>query len=188
MQIVVQGPFNYENVITDAELKAHLRVTHSLEDNLIQDIRAAAIQYVEQYCNTRLGSFTAYGYLPDFRSSYIPIGPVNSVTAVEYETDNSGTLATLAAANWHTDIKSHVGRIAFSDYPEPYEYAIMPVRITMNVGHAYTLIPAPLMAAVRLIAGHLYENRQDEVIGTITSRLRLGVDALVSPFRYIHQS
>lgn len=178
----------YDNVMTVAELKAHLRVTHTLEDTLISDIRQAAIQYIEQYCNTRLGTFTAYGYLPDFVNSYIPIGPVNSVTAVEYETDNSGTLSTLATSNWHTDIKSHVGRITFSDYPQPYEYAMMPVRITMNVGYAYTAIPGPIMSAVRLLAAHLYENRQDEVIGSITSRLRLGIDALVSPYRHIYQS
>jgi hypothetical protein len=33
--------------------------------------------------------------------------------------------------------------------------------------------------------GHLYENRVEEVTGTITTRLKLGIDALVSPYRVL---
>jgi uncharacterized phiE125 gp8 family phage protein len=53
----------------------------------------------------------------------------------------------------------------------------------MVVGHAEASIPTPLIQAVRLLVGHLYENRVEEVTGTITTRLKVGIDALVSPYR-----
>ena len=33
----------------------------------------------------------------------------------------------------------------------------------------------------------MYENRQEEVIGTITTRLKFGLEALLNPFRIIYQ-
>lgn len=188
MQVTISGATNYDSIITVADIKEHLRVTHSLEDDLIGAIRVAAVNFIENYCNVRLGSFTAYGYLPRWTASYIPVGPVTAISAVEYETDNDGTLSTLATANWHVDTRSQPARISFSDYPAPYEHALMPIRVTMTVGHSYDNIPGTLLAAIRLLCAHLYENRQDEVIGTITSRIKLGIDALVSGERIIYQA
>lgn len=188
MQITTSGSTNYDSIITVAEIKAHLRVTHSLEDDLIDSIRVAAVNFIENYCNVKLGSFTAYGYLPRWVASYIPVGPVTAISAVEYETDNAGTLATLDTSNWHVDTRSRPARITFSDYPAPYEHALMPIRITMTVGHSYDSIPGTLMSAIRLICAHLYENRQEEVMGTLSSRIKLGVDALVSGERIIYQA
>jgi len=41
--------------------------------------------------------------------------------------------------------------------------------------------------AIRLLVAHMYENRQEEVIGTITTRLKFGLEALLNPFRIIYQ-
>ena len=188
MQMTISGSTDYDSIITVADIKEHLRVTHDLEDDLIGAIRVAAVNFIENYCNVRLGSFTAYGYLPRWVGSYIPVGPVTAISAVEYETDNAGTLSTLDSSKWHVDTRSQPARISFSDYPAPYEHALMPIRITMTVGHAYDNIPGTLMQAIRLMCAHLYENRQDEVIGTITSRVKLGIDALVSGERIIYQA
>ena len=73
----------YSAVISTADLKAFLRVTHSDEDTLIEAMRAAAIQHVESFCNIRLGDRTAVMYLDDFpQAMEIPVGPVNSITSV----------------------------------------------------------------------------------------------------------
>ena len=87
MQVEITGSaVDQDTIITVAELKSHLRVTHTQEDTLIGALRSAAISYVEEYCNIKLGSYTARGYLPGFYNAYIPIGPVTAISEVKYQT------------------------------------------------------------------------------------------------------
>ena len=44
-----------------------------------------------------------------------------------------------------------------------------------------------MVHAIKLLVSTMYENRQDEVTGSITSRLKFGLDALLNPFRIIYQ-
>lgn len=187
MQVQTATREDPDNVITLAEVKRHLRVTHNLEDSLITSIRNAAIRYVEQYCNISCGRVEGAGYLSSFHSEFFPLGPVASVTSVQYETDNSGTLTTLGSSSYHIDIKTEPARIAFSDVPTVYEYALMPVKITFTYGYATDNIPPNVIAAILLLCGHLYENRQAEVIGAISTPLKMGLDALLSTDRIIYQ-
>ena len=189
MQVDITGAaVDQDTIITVADLKAHMRVTHTAEDTLISALRSAAISWVEEHCNIKLGSYTARGYLPGFYNSYIPIGPVTAVTEVKYQTtaDTDYTnLTTLVASNWFTDTISQPARIAFRDYPNVYEYALTPVVVSFTAG--YSTMPAPVLQAIRLLVAHMYENRQEEITGTITTRLKFGLDALLNPFRIIYQ-
>jgi len=190
MQVDITGAaVDQDTIITVADLKAHMRVTHTAEDTLISALRSAAISWVEEHCNIKLGSYTARGYLPGFYNSYIPIGPVTAVTEVKYQTtadtDYTTDLTTLVAGNWFTDTISQPARIAFRDYPNVYEYALTPVVVSFTAG--YSTVPAPVLQAIRLLVAHMYENRQEEIVGTITTRLKFGLDALLNPFRIIYQ-
>ena len=190
MQVDITGAaVDLDTIITVADLKAHMRVTHTAEDTLISALRSAAISWVEEHCNIKLGSYTARGYLPGFYNSYIPIGPVTAVTEVKYQTtadtDYTTDLTTLVAGNWFTDTISQPARIAFRDYPNVYEYALTPVVVSFTAG--YSTVPAPVLQAIRLLVAHMYENRQEEITGTITTRLKFGLDALLNPFRIIYQ-
>ena len=190
MQVDITGAeVDQDTIISMADLKAHMRVTHTAEDTLISALRSAAISWVEEHCNIKLGSYTARGYLPGFYNSYIPIGPVTAVTEVKYQTtadtDYTTDLTTLVAGNWFTDTISQPARIAFRDYPNVYEYALTPVVVSFTAG--YGTMPAPVLQAIRLLVAHMYENRQEEIVGTITTRLKFGLDALLNPFRIIYQ-
>lgn len=190
MQVEITGAaVDQDTIVTVADLKAHLRVTHALEDTLIGALRSAAISWVEEHCNIKLGSYTARGYLPGFYNAYIPIGPVTAISEVKYQTtadkDYATDLTTLAATYWYTDTISQPARIAFRDSPKTYDYALTPVVVTFTAG--YTTMPAPVLQAIRLLVAHMYENRQEEVIGTITTRLKFGLEALLNPFRIIYQ-
>lgn len=187
MQVTLSTTTDANDIISVADIKEHLRVTHDLEDDLIVGIRAAAINYVQNYANVVLGSVTAYGYMPAFAATYFPIGPVTAVSTVEYETDNEGTLTTMSSNDWHVDTRTRPARISFSDIPSPYEHALMPIRVTFTVGHGTDAIPGVIIQALKLLCAHFYENRQEEIVGTITSRVKLGLDALLSGERIIHQ-
>jgi uncharacterized phiE125 gp8 family phage protein len=190
MQVEITGAaVDQDTIITVADLKSHLRVTHTQEDTLIGALRSAAISWVEEHCNIKLGSYAARGYLTDWRPAYFPIGPVTAISEVKYQTtadkDYTADLTTLAATLWYTDEVSQPARIAFRDYPTTYDYALTPVVVTFTAG--YTTMPAPVMHAVRLLVAHMYENRQEEITGTISTRLKFGLEALLNPFRIIYQ-
>ena len=190
MQVEITGAaVDQDTIITVADLKSHLRVTHTQEDTLIGALRSAAISWVEEHCNIKLGSYTARGYLTDWRPAYFPIGPVTAISEVKYQTtadkDYTTDLTTLATTLWYTDEVTQPARIAFRDYPTTYDYALTPVVVTFTAG--YTTMPAPVVHAIRLLVAHMYENRQEEVTGTITTRLKFGLEALLNPFRIIYQ-
>jgi len=190
MQVEITGAaVDQDTIITVADLKSHLRVTHTQEDTLIGALRSAAISWVEEHCNIKLGSYTARGYLTDWRPAYFPIGPVTAISEVKYQTtadkDYATDLTTLGTTLWYTDEVSQPARIAFRDYPTTYDYALTPVVVTFTAG--YTTMPAPVVHAIRLLVAHMYENRQEEVTGTITTRLKFGLEALLNPFRIIYQ-
>jgi len=190
MQVDITGAaVDQDTIITVADLKAHMRVTHTQEDTLIGALRSAAIAWVEEHCNIKLGSYTARGYLPGFYNSYIPIGPVTAISEVKYQTtadtDYDTDLTTLAGTYWFTDLISQPARIAFREYPTTYDYALTPVVVSFTAG--YTTMPAPVLQAIRLLVAHMYENRQEEVTGSITTRLKFGLEALLNPYRIIYQ-
>lgn len=177
-----------DDIVTVAELKAHLRVLHTSEDGLIGALRTAAINWVEEHCNVKLRSYTARGYLPAFYNSYIPVGPVTAISEVKYQTtadkDYDTDLSTLDSSLWYSDEISQPARIAFRDVPSVYEYALTPVVVSFTYG--YTEVPEPMVQAIRLLVAHFYENRQEEVTH-ITSRLKFGLEALLNPYRVIYQ-
>ena len=173
-----------EQIISTVELKKHLRVTHSLEDTLIESARLAAISYVENYTNVLLGSYSVTGYLGSWQVASFPVGPLSAVGAVKYD-DSSGSEQTLSASKVHYDINREPGRIYFQDVPDLEDYNLTPVRIEFTAGYAPADIPASIIAAIKLIVGHLYDMRTDEVSGSITSRVKLGTDALLNANRII---
>ncbi len=183
MHIVITGAtVDPETLVSVADIKAHLRVTHAHEDALIALIRNASIAYVEDYCETKLGSYTAEAYMSRFRTSWFTMSPVTAIASVKYQATADDSVFTLLDSSlWYKDIRSSPSRIAFRDTPTLYDYALAPVQINCTVGWA--VVPSPLVSAIKLLAADLYENRQEEIAGTMTTRLKLGIEALMAPFR-----
>ena len=189
MQIEYDGSPILNDVISLDDLKEHLRVEHNEEDDLITAIRAGAIAHVEHYCGIKLGTYAATGYLDHFEDSVIPGGPINSLTAVNYKgVDYNGTdLTTLQGTKYYVDIDTTPGRIAFVNTPSLASYEFNRVQITMSIGYITSVIPAGIISAIKLIAGHLYENRSAETLNLMPYSLRIGVEALLNPYRIIYQ-
>jgi uncharacterized phiE125 gp8 family phage protein len=175
-----------EQIISTTELKKHLRVTHALEDTLIEAARQAAISYVENYTNLLLGSYLATGYLHTWHNATFPVGPLTAVGDVVYD-DSSGTQQTFSSSKVYYDINREPARISFRDVPSLEDYNLTPVRIGFTAGYAPADIPEPIISAIKLIVGHLYDMRTDEVSGAATHRIKLGTDALLNTYRIVHQ-
>lgn len=188
MKLKFDGSPILESIVSLADLKEHLRVEHDEEDDLITGMRAAAISYAEEYCNIKLGQYACTGYLDSFTPSYIPSGPVASLTAVNYKaTDYSTDLTTLNISRYYYDIDTTPARINFHNVPALAIYEYNRVQITMSVGYTTSAVPASIIAALKLIVGHMYENRQAETMNLMPYSLRIGVEALLNPFRIVYQ-
>lgn len=188
MRIEVTGnPGTNANIITVADLKAHLRVMHTAEDDLIEALRDAAIAYVEGYCNTKLQNLAATAWMYSFKREVFPVGPVTEIESVKYQTSSSteeADLTTLPTANWYATTATQPALIEFINPPVPYDYAHFPIRVSFKYG--YSNVPEPIVHAVRLLTAHLYENRQ-QVVDRNSVQIQLGVHAMLAQYRNIVQ-
>lgn len=176
---------NYNSVLTVAELKQHLRVTHTAEDTLIEALRDAACHYVEGYCNTQLTSRTAKAYLSGFRAAAFPVGPVTAISSVDYQTSSdTSELTELSETNYYYHLDTQPAVIDWINAPSFYQYTRYPVVISFTYG--YSSAPDPIVHAVRLLAAHLYENRQ-QVVDRNSVQIQMGVHAMLAQFRHIVQ-
>ena len=175
-------------VISTADLKAHLRVTHSDEDSMIEAMRQAAINYVENLTNLRLGKRIAYIYYDDVLKDYeIPIGPVDTWGGLQYANDAGESYVTLTQdTDYILNLKRNPARIQLINMPSAYTYNLSKIKATVSLlGYDAASVPAPLVHAIKLLVSHMYELRQPEITGTITTKLKLGLEALVNPYRII---
>lgn len=171
------------SVITTAELKQHLRVTHSDEDALIEAYRDAAVEFVESYCNTRLFTGQVQFNLKAFTHTVeLPIGPVTNVASVAYKQSKTGASQYLNSADYYVEADRNPPVIVFTTLPGVDTDDPSPVTITCAVGYAST--PEPLKQAVRFLVGHYYENRQAADVANVRE-VPMGVYSLINPYRNV---
>jgi len=172
------------SVVSTADLKAFLRVEHSEEDTLIEAMRVAAIQHIENMCNIGIGDRNAYvtfDYVP--KQFEIPVGPVNQISTVTVGTSTGQVL--IASTSYYIDIKRKPARVSFIDVPSAYEHTYEKIQVLVNYGYNEASVPDAVVHAIKLLVAHMYELRQPEVIGTISTSLKLGLESLVNPYRIV---
>jgi len=173
------------DVISTADLKLFLRVDHSEEDTLIEALRLAAIQYIENYCNLKLGSVSAVMYMDKFPVSWeIPTAPVTAVTSITYNT-SAVDVVTLDTGNYFVDLKRKPARISVINVPSVYDYVYGGVQIYLTIGYEEANVPEAILHAIRLLVGHYYEQRQESISGTIITNIPSGIHSLLNPYRVI---
>lgn len=196
----VQAPTVPAVSLQDA--KAHLRVDHDAEDALIEALVEAAAGMIdgpdgigyalqEQTWRLTLDGFHPYDWLvrpsPD-RERWdgraderirIALRPVVSVDQITY-TDTAGDEQTLPDTDYRVSIAGGVATITPVNSWPTVKDEPGAVRIDFTAGEG---TPDSLRAAILLMVGHLYENRQGVVTGTIATELPLAWDAIVNRYR-----
>lgn len=183
--------------VTLSEAKQHLRVDHNVEDGLIAGYVFAAREWVETQIGpmmTQTWDYTRQGIWPTYRGIYaipLPMRPIQSVTWVKYVDDN-GVTQTLTASPVSSIYTTHlsgprpfIAQAYDASWPSVRNVPDgITVRFVAGYGSNPGDIPNPLRAAMLLLIGHQYENREQVVIGTISSELPFGIEALISPYRW----
>ena len=178
-------------LITTAEAKTHLRIDSSFtdDDTYIDGLIVAAREIVEAHTRKKWAQAEYDYWLDEFPASDIlaiqDVGYIRTI-AVQYY-DPTGVLQTFSTGNYNLQGSTTPPRLWLKDnasWPETRTDG-PGVQISITVGYTYVTgnaTPAPIIAAMKLIIGHLYENRQD-VVDRIQYTMPQGAAYLIQSYR-----
>lgn len=150
-------------IVTVAEAKAHLNITHDYQDTLIQSYIDAAITEAENYTTRSLKKYDVTVKTGRFTNGmHLQYGPVNGDVVITY-LDNNKQSQTLEASVYEVMQINGEPQIIYldeSNLPTVYDRANA-VTITYSVG--YETAPKPFQQFIKLLVGTMYDKREDSV-------------------------
>ena len=179
-----------EPLLNVADAKAHLRVEHSADDDLIEALVAAVETHLDGFAGilgralvTQTWERSFDGFPCGDRIS-LPIGLMQDVSTVMYY-DRNGNHLVFGAANYHsaTDMRGPCVMLAAdAQWPDTAERPDA-VTVTWDCGYGDAAdVPGAIVQAAKMMVGHLYHNR--EAVGANPMvEVPLGACALLAPFR-----
>lgn len=150
--------------LTLAELKAHMNVTITTDDDYIRSLLLSVRDYIETVSNRQFNTATLVYALDTFPSNTIisiPRPPLQSITSIIY-TNTSNVLTTLAVTEYGVDTLSQPGRVyLLPDHVWPSVYNIPnAVKITYLAGWASPdVMPKRIKLLMASIITHMYLHR-----------------------------
>ena len=172
--------------ITLIEAKAHLRVDHTDDDAyitaLIKAARGSAEAFTQSsfFTQTWVKSASRFVDIMD-----LPRGIVQSIESVKYY-DVDNVQQTVNAADYFLTSpsnKSYV-QVVETGWPPSLYYRNDAVQITYITGYSDVAdIPTDIKQAILMSIGHLYENRQDVIVGSQVNAMPMASKHLLTPHR-----
>lgn len=178
-----------ETPVSLVEAKAHLRVDHTDDDTLITALINAATDHLDGWSGVLGRALVTQTWRQDFADFTdklrLPLKPVSSVSGVTYyDTDNAQqTLATSVYELLTDDAGPFLALKVDQSWPNTESRAAA-VSVTFVAGSAVASVPAAIKAAMLLMIGHLYENREAVAEGNFAV-MPMAVDALIAPYRRV---
>ena len=157
-------------LVSAAEIEAQCNAVGIGATDFVPFVETAT-EHVATICERAMLTQTWKGYLDRFPGDYeieLPLGQLQSVTSITYY-DTNGTSAVYAASNYGVDIASEPGRIVL-EYQKLWPTTTLrntnPIEIVFVAGWtSVALVPAAIKHAIRLLAAHYYEHREEVVLG-----------------------
>lgn len=170
--------------VTVAELKSHLRITHTADDAYIAALISAARDYVEQQTGRATAEqereFTADAF-PASGILRLGLSPLLAIDSVKY-LDKDGEEQTLSADVYTADTQSEPGALVLKvdqDWPDT---AALPSCVRIRYTCGATPLPA-LKQAIIFIAAYWYEQRLPVNVGNIVNEMPLSAAAIIAANR-----
>jgi uncharacterized phiE125 gp8 family phage protein len=175
--------------VTLADVKQHLRVTHSSEDALISGLIKAAREELEQATGLALISQGWRLYLdcwPGTQMVLIHKAPVISLAALTVY-DLAGAPASLSLSGFVLDRFSRPARIAIPDAVAAPGKKMNGIEIDFTAGFGATGVEVPdgLKRAIMLLAAHWYEFRGAETFERESAAWPPSFERFVSRYRRV---
>lgn len=175
--------------VTTAEAKTHLRIDHTDDDTYIGSLITAARNIAENYTNRAFYTQTWVQTMSYFPREILELkrGYVQSVSSLKYYND-ANSQVTWASSNYTVNTSGDIGYIdADNDFPTDLYDRSDAIEITYVSGWSQIAdIPQAIKQAILLIVGHLYENRQDVIVGSQVNQLPLASQYLLNPYTIHH--
>jgi uncharacterized phiE125 gp8 family phage protein len=170
-----------EEPVSLVEAKAHLREDGSDHDLEIGLLVSAARDHIEDVCGVYFAQQVVEATFGTFPPREIQLRrPVISIDSVTYD-DIDGVEQTVDAEGYINDLAGWV--IPLNDWPATRE-AASSVRIRFTVGYEDAAdVPAPIKAAILLLVGHWYANKEAVIVGKTAVEAPMSVKALIAPYR-----
>jgi len=172
--------------ITLAQLKNFIRVDFTTDDDLITALITSARMLVEQFIGQALITKSLKTYFYDFEAwdtegTYynlvLPFSPVTAVSAVKIVGVNGVETATTDFVSTGLEVKNiRVNRILSLTSGTNQGYIV-------EYTAANAAIAEPIKQAIKMLAGEMYENRQDSAVDVSISSLPYSVTAILRPYK-----
>ena len=162
-------------VVTLAEAKKHLRVSHTDDDDYITSLIHSSKLDIQKYCNiilmrtTVIQNADCWTDIGELYFSPVENSGAISLTHIKYYDDaNVPTQQTWASSNYNfdnTSCPSRIGLMPNADLPG-HANMLNAIEVKYSVGFsAADLVPKLLKQCILILCGQWYENRQEAVIG-----------------------
>ncbi len=172
--------------LTLAEAKLHLKQDEIADDALITSLIVAAREQCESKTQRKFITQTWTSYWDNFPTRFVlPFAPTISITSIKY-LDEDGNEQTLNADQYELDPAREPGLIQ-----KKYEVTWPDTRTIQNAVYieaiygygAAAAVPDSIKAAMKLLIGHWYENREEVVTGIIATPIPVTADRLLFPYK-----
>lgn len=164
--------------ITIDAAKNYLKVFDNEDDSLIDLLRRAAREHIEQLTGLSLVTQTRelkLDYFPFCDTIRLTNGPFQSVTHVKYY-DANDVLQTIPSTDYWFD--SSDGRIQIKNTWPLIKTRQNAVVIEYVAGFEVEKVPGPLIEAMQIVMGYMYEHRDQSIPKTL-------VDAFIGQYLVI---
>lgn len=179
-----------EPPVSLAEAKAHLRVDFEDDDGLIAALVDAATEHLDGYTGILGRALVTQTWRQDFcdwpadRVLRLKLAPVASVTSVKYFDASNAEITVAASGNYALLEDASGAYIKFTSgfsAPALYDERDDRIRVTFVAGYGDPAeVPAAIRAALLLIVGDLYKNRDAGAVAP-----NAAVSALLQPYRRV---
>jgi uncharacterized phiE125 gp8 family phage protein len=175
---VVTAP---DPIVSWEEAQLHLHLDGDDEQTLVEGLVAAATEWIDGptgWLGRSLGVQDLEVRFAALACSrlILPYGPVTNVTSIKY-LDNSGIEQGYSDSNYTVLSDGSISLNAGASWPATYTDPEA-IRIAYSAGYAE--VPKAIRAAILLMVGFLFENREASPEQALTSG---AVEALLSPYR-----
>jgi uncharacterized phiE125 gp8 family phage protein len=178
------------------EAKDRLRrsTDSSLEDGQIENLLAAAVTYLEEDVRISLLTQTRriwYDAIPCDGKFLLDRGPVASVSSVKLY-DTSDVATTLSSTVYQLDAVSQPARLversgqSWNSSTSLRSMNAVAIEYVAGYGSTGLSVPSPLKQAVLLLAGSLFEHREQVIVAQFAGQfleLPFGYKELTAPYR-----
>lgn len=174
--------------VSISDLKAYLRIDGNEENNLLDSLIRSAVDWVENY--TRRALITQawqveLSRFPNRDHVKLPWPPLQSVAPIVYtDFDNvSEEFEDITADLNKNTVVLNYGCTWPAVTLAPVDAVV--IEFVCGYGDDAKDVPAAIRNAIKLLAAHLYENREPVVVGLTTSRIPFTIEALLGPYRWV---